>query len=339
MPDSVLVLAPFKGLTEKLYRNAVAKHFGGYDYMVAPFISGTGTDRVNISKLADVLPKTELTAPTVPQILSNDAREVIQMGKALQQHGYTHVNWNMGCPFSKIAVKKKGSGILPFPEVLDRMLEEVFRDFPLALSIKTRLGYYHPDEILKAIEVFNQYPVHFLIIHPRIGVQLYAGNVNLESFGQCLVMSNVPVAYNGDIYHKTRLGFLQDRFPAISTWMLGRGALINPFLASEIKGVEFGEDEKRRRILNFLIELEQEGSKCKTETLRFLGYLKAVWFYLVGQFENPAVSLLKIKKSITIPEYHSAVEYALNQPFAREEEVEKYYRFGVKHAGYEVSEA
>jgi tRNA-dihydrouridine synthase len=335
MPDTTLLLAPFKGLTEKLYRNAVAKHFGGYNQMFAPFVSGTGPERVNPSKLSDVLPKVEMAAPTVPQLLSSDSLEVIQIGKALQQNGYAHVNWNMGCPFSKIASKKRGCGILPFPDELDRMLEQVFKDFPIMLSIKTRLGYYHPEEIIKAIEVFNRYPIHLLIIHARIGTQLYAGEVNLEGFGQCLELSKVPVAYNGDIFHKTRLDFLQDSFPAINTWMLGRGALINPFLASEIKGVVFGEDEKRERIRNFLIEIEQEGSKSKTNTLRFLGYLKAVWFYLAGQFENPAVCLLKIKKSLTVSDYRNAVEYALNQPFASEKDVEKYFRSGVKHLGDE----
>lgn len=335
MPQPILLLAPFKGLTEKLYRNAVARHFGGYDQMFAPFISGTGPERVNPSKLSDVLPKDEMAAPTVPQLLSNDAREVVQIGNALQQNGYAHVNWNMGCPFSKIASKKKGSGILPFPDELDLMLDQVFKEFPIRLSIKTRLGYYHPEEIIKAIEVFNRYPIHLLIIHARIGTQLYAGEVNLEGFEQCLYLSKVPVAYNGDIYHKTRLDFLQNKFPSINTWMLGRGALINPFVASEIRGVVLGGDEKREQIRNFLLEIEQEGSKSKTNTLRFLGYLKAVWFYLAGQFENPAVCLLKIKKSLTVSDYRNAVEYALNQPFASEKDVEKYFRSGVKHLGEE----
>ncbi|HSV88110.1 MAG TPA: tRNA-dihydrouridine synthase family protein [Bacteroidales bacterium] len=333
MQNPTLLLAPFKGLTEKMYRNAVARHFGGYDFMYAPFISGTGRQRVNPAKLEDVMPKADMLTPTIPQLLSNDASEVILIGKALELNGYTHVNWNMGCPFTKIALKKKGCGILPFPGELDRMLERVFREFPLKLSIKTRLGYYNSDEITKAIEVFNRYPVYLLIVHARIGTQLYSGTVNLKGFENCLEMARIPVAYNGDIFTKARFEYLQDKFPGVNSWMLGRGALINPFLASEIRGTRFTESLKRKLLLEFLFELETLGIVGKPEPDRFLGYLKAVWFYLAGLFEKPEEFSLKIRKSRTLEEYRKVKMEAISQPFAADEGLERYVKLGVKHAG------
>ncbi len=333
MQQPEILFAPFKGLTDKRYRNALARHFGGYDAMYAPFISGVGQERINPSKLHDVVPLEENLAPTVPQFISTDAREIILFGKTFQQHGYDHINWNLGCPFSRIANKKRGCGMLPYPEELDRILNDVFKEFPIKLSIKTRLGYYKHGEILKVLEVLNQYPIHLLIIHARIGTQIYSGEVNLEGFKDCLSVSKNPVAYNGDIYHLARLREMQDLFPQVNTWMLGRGALINPFLAMEIRGVFISEAEKRRKLYAFHQELLEGGRRVAVNQARLLGSMKAVWYYLSGVFENGTEVFSRIKKTRTILDYEVLIENELQRPFANEAALENYFRKGVKHRG------
>ena len=335
MPQPVLFLAPFKGLTTKIYRNAVARHFGGFDAMFAPFISGTGHDKVNTSKLSDVAPKESMLAHTVPQFLSNNGREALAITKAMAQEGYNHVNWNMGCPFSRIADKKRGCGILPYPEELDRMLHWVFQEAPINISIKTRLGYYRAEESIKVMEVLNRYPIHMLIVHARIGTQLYAGEVDLDGFAYCLSHARMPVVYNGDIFHKERFAVLQSLFPDVHAWMLGRGALINPFLALEIKGISVSENEKRKLLISFLDEIEAQCLINQTNSLRLLGYLKAIWFYIGGMFEPHSEILYKIKKSQSIDEYKIIAADALALPFAGHEGIEHYFRLGVKHVGDE----
>lgn len=333
MQQPGLLFAPFKGLTDRRYRNALARHFGGFDAMYAPFISGVGQDRINPSKLIDVIPLEENLAPTVPQFISTDAREIILFGKTLQQHGYDHINWNLGCPFSRIANKKRGCGLLPYPVELDRILNEVFKDFPIKLSIKTRLGYYKPDEIFKVLEVLNHYPIDLLIIHARIGTQIYSGEVNLEGFKECLSVSKNPVAYNGDIYHVARLREMQTLFPQVNTWMVGRGALINPFLAIYIKGTNFSEEVKRQKLNAFHHELLEGGRRVAVNKARLLGSMKAVWYYLSGIFENGTEVFSKIKKTRTIEDYEVLIENELQRPFANELALENYFRKGVKHRG------
>ena len=335
MTQPTLLLAPFKGLTEIVYRNAYARYFGGFDAMYAPFIYGTGHNRVNSSKLIDVTPIKAMLSETVPQFLTSDAREAVAIAKSLAQEGYTHVNWNMGCPFSRIADKKRGCGILPFPDELDRMLQFVFQESPIALSIKTRLGYYHPDESLRVMEVLNRYPLHLLIIHARIGTQIYAGEVNLDGFAQCLSLAKMPVAYNGDIFHKDRFDNLSRRFPEVSAWMLGRGALINPFLAREIRGDVIPDSEKRDLLRKFLHELETGNTLKKSDSVRHLGYLKAVWFYLAGLFIPQVEILQRIKKTQNLSDYKRAVYETLAMPFSGSGDIERYFRFGVKHLGNE----
>lgn len=333
MEQPRLLFAPFKGLTGKLYRNAFSRHFGGIDFMYAPFISGVGQVRINPSKLTDVVPVEENLAPTVPQFISTDAREIILFGKTLQQHGYNHINWNMGCPFAHIADKKRGCGILPYPGELDRILDQVFSEFPIQLSIKTRLGYYNHEEIFRVIEVLNQYPISLLIIHARIGTQIYSGEVNLDTFSECLALSKTPIAYNGDIFHRARLIEMQRRFPMVNTWMLGRGALINPLLPLEIRGMQLSEAEKRQRLGLFLDEIFEKGLESATDQTRLLGYMKAVWFYIAGFFENPKQIFQAIKTMGSLSAYRQAAENCLEKPLSNEAGIEEYFRKGVKHLG------
>jgi tRNA-dihydrouridine synthase len=328
-----ILFAPFKGLTDRPYRNALARHFGGYDAMYAPFVSGVGQERINPSKLVDVVPFEKNLVPTVPQFISTDAREISLLGKTFEQHGYEHINWNLGCPFSRIADKKRGCGMLPYPHELDKILNEVFKEFPIRLSIKTRLGYYKPDEIFRVLEVLNQYPIHLLIIHARRGTQIYSGEVNLEGFKACLSASKHPLAYNGDIFHVARFREMQKLFPQVNTWMLGRGALINPFLPLEIRERQAGETEKRTKIAAFINEVFEESLKIARKPARQLGYMKAVWYYLSGLFENPQMTFSRIKRTNNLNDYQQIVKSTLNQAFNPNKGIEEYFRKGVKHIG------
>ncbi len=69
----------------------------------------------------------------------------------------------------------------------------------MAVSIKTRIGRDDPGEFERLMEIFNQYPVSELIIHPRTQQDYYRNKPNLEKYGQGLQMSKNPVCYNGDI--------------------------------------------------------------------------------------------------------------------------------------------
>lgn len=157
--DITLLLAPFQGITDKIYRNAFASNFGGVDKMYTPFVSGTGTSMIKPSKLKELLPVDENIISTIPQIISTNAKEILLFAQSMLNHGYDHINWNLGCPFSRLANKKRGCGILPFPDELKKLLDEFFPQLSIGFSIKTRLGYYKPDEIYKVIEVFNDYPL------------------------------------------------------------------------------------------------------------------------------------------------------------------------------------
>ena len=324
-------LAPFQGITSRDYRNAYARHFPGLDCVYTPFVSGVHPEKLNPVKFRDMLPKKDNVSETIPQLLSNEPAEIIAASKFLKDEGYSHINWNMGCPFSRLANKKRGCGILPYKDDIRKMLDLIMPEIPAKLSIKTRLGYKSHDELQGLIHIFNQYPIYEMIIHPRIGTQLYRGDVNLDGFERVLAESKIPVSYNGDIYHASRYRQLQQRFPGINSWMIGRGALINPFLAAQMKGILLTENEMRTQIMAFYDELLYVTKQRILKPTRQLGFMKAVWYYMSGLFKNGMQYFDKIKVCRNMEEFYQAAGLLLSQPFANEHEIEEHFRFKLKH--------
>jgi tRNA-dihydrouridine synthase B len=328
-----IAFAPFMGLTSSHYRKAYLSHFPGLDRIFAPFISGVHPEKANISKFSDVLPFENAEVETIPQFVSINPQEIITMSRVLAGEGYTHINWNMGCPFSRLADKKRGCGILPFPDEIRKMLDEIMPVIPLQLSIKTRLGYYEKDELPVVIEIFNDYPLKELIIHARTGVQLYTGKTHVEDFSYCRSISKIPVTYNGDIYHASRLKELQNELAGLNSWMIGRGALINPFLAAQIKGIVLDDGHKRKALRAFHNDVFLERTSTINHEKRMLGQMKAIWYYMSGVFSCGKDHFMKMKLAQDSQSYRKFVDELMDQPFATDQEIESHWKNELKHVG------
>lgn len=257
--QSTIILAPLHGYTEVAFRNALAACFDGYDEAIAPFISLSPADKINPSRLHDVIPVNNVRLPVTPQILGNDPQLFIAMANAMADMGYNRINWNMGCPKKAIAAKKRGSGLLPHPEMIDNILSIVVPNIPQRLSVKLRLGRYHPDEIFPVIEVLNQYPLEAVTIHPRIGIQQYEERADVDRFESAMHLINFPVIYNGDIFSLSDFLRISKRFPSVTSFMIGRGVFANPFLAEQMKGLPLASaEEQRNRFIHFVSVLMSE---------------------------------------------------------------------------------
>jgi len=303
---SRIYLAPFQGITGAIYRETYAKHFGSVDKMLTPFFTGI-IKQENLSKRkAFELEKTALkNIEIVPQILSKDTDEIISFGKFCQQREFSEINWNLGCPYPRVANKKRGSGMLPFPNMVEEILEKVMPEMPLKFSIKCRLGYFSAEEIFQLIPVFNKYNISELTIHARIGKQLYKGPTDLETLEKALPLIQVPLVYNGDIFSKKDFTEFQNHFPSIHKIMIGRGLLVDPFLPGIIKGkLISNQKEIARRFVN---DLFFSYRKYMMDRLQAISVMKELWGFMAFSFSNPHQVFNRLKKSKSFDEYEDAV--------------------------------
>jgi len=299
-----IILAPLHGYTEAPYRGALAKCFAGFDEAIAPFIALSPAERFNPVRLRDLKPSRNTNLTVVPQILGNDVTSFIQTALALHDMGYTRLNWNLGCPKRAIAAKQRGSGLLPHPELIDAILGKVIPSIPQQLSVKLRLGRNNREEIFPVIEVLNKFPIESVIIHPRTGVEMYSKKADFEYFATLLPLIVHPVIYNGDIFSAGDFFRLRLRFPSVRGWMVGRGALANPFLAEQMKRITMPDTtEQRDRFSRFIYQLQEfyvEGSRSKNY---LINCLKDNWGFFAFRFSNGGEIYQKLSRVQTLGKF------------------------------------
>ena len=340
-----LSLGPFQGITDAPFRNVFKRHFGGIDKFYTPFFTGIQKDHAKNLQVEEIDPKYNDVETLTPQILSTDAEEILRFAKQCKQFGYKEVNLNMGCPFPRVANKKRGCGLLPYPDMVETMLERIFEEIDINFSVKCRLGYFSPDEIEAIIPIFNKFPLSELIIHPRIGKQLYKGEADVERFKALIPYINAPLVYNGDIFSVESFGRIKgiieppscpglrakpETTPTEETtpdnliagndpqsaplngYMLGRGILANPFLAEDIRGDVWNAPERKERLHAYIIDLYEDRLRHAGGSPKVLGRMKELWSYLMQSFEDPQNVWRSIKKINALREYEEAVEEIFN---------------------------
>ena len=300
-----LSLGPFQGITDAPFRNVFKKHFGGIDKFYTPFFTGIQKDHAKNMQVEEIDPTCNDVETLMPQILSTDAEEILRFATQCKALGYREINLNMGCPFPRVANKKRGSGLLPYPEKIDAMLDRVSEQIEIGFSVKCRLGYVDPDEIYPVIEVFNKYPLSELIIHPRIGKQLYKGEADVQRFAELIPLIKAPLVYNGDIVSVESFEKIREEVQPVNEFMLGRGLLANPFLAEEIKGKK---DQTIERLHAYVVDLYEDRLRHAGGSPKVLGRMKELWSYLMYSFDEPQDIWRKIKKINTLKEYENAIE-------------------------------
>ncbi len=304
-----ITLAPLRGITDIHFREVFARNFAGFNDALAPFISPQNHSVFPDKMLKDILPQGNAGLAVTPQLLHTKAEPFLVLARRLAELGYRHINWNLGCPAPQVAKKKRGSGLLPYPDeicaLLDKIIPELER-ISCALSIKMRLGYHSVEESEKLLPLLNNYPLKEVVLHPRLGKQLYRGGVDLAGFARSVELCRHPLVYNGDIVDAEGFFRLQKRFPTVQSWMIGRGAVANPFLAEEIRGGSI--EERKERLYIYHQELVQHYAEIFSGPGHLLSRMKLIWGYMIYSFPGQEKQLKKIQKSTTVERYQQAVE-------------------------------
>ena len=309
-----LSLAPFQGITDVVYRNIFKKHFDGIDKFYTPFFTGIQKDNSKSLRAEEIDPAYNDVNIVVPQILSNNAEEIVRFAKQCKSMGYPEFNLNMGCPFPRVANKTRGCGLMADPSRTIKMLSDVFDSIDeIKFSIKCRLGYYDDKEIYNFVNIFNSLNFSEIIVHPRIGKQMYTGEAALEKFVALTPIINKPLVYNGDIFSVEKFNSVNEHINGTAKIMLGRGLLTNPFLAEDIKQISDNQRDRKTRLHNFVVDLYVERLRHAGGSPKIIGSMKELWKYMMNIFDEPQNVWRKVKKVNKLDEYEMAVESIFNK--------------------------
>ena len=312
-----LLSSPLQGFTDFRFRNAFQQYFGGIDTFYAPYIRLNGKLAIKSSYQRDLELENNTTLEVIPQVMTNDADEFLFVTKYIQSLGYKELNWNLGCPYPMVTKQGMGSGLICHPEKINHILDRVHSETDVVVSMKMRMGYESPEEILDVFPILDKYPLKNIAIHARIGKQLYTGGVDLDSFQKCIDNTKHKLYYNGDITSLKKFKEMQERFPSIDHWMIGRGLISNPFLPSMIKNDSAEFPKNSMQIFKeFHDTIYQDYDAYLSGPTPIKMKMYGFWEYFSTSFSNPQKVLKKIKKASNAKNYQQAVaEIVANKEF------------------------
>lgn len=316
-------LAPMEGITTYIYRNALYKYFGGIDTYFSPFISVHKNKKLNFKEKNDILPENNNGMILIPQVMASDIDEFLYTSSQISDMGYTHINFNFGCPSGTVTSKGKGAGALLELEKLKRFLDGVFTKTDFKISVKTRIGFYDQNEWPAILEVYSQFPIEELIIHGRVREEYYKAKSRLELVAESVadISDKIKISYNGDIATLEDFDKMNDMMPWLDACMIGRGIISNPALASKLKTKRsnvFCENaclngcianEQNNTGINiesfkaFNMELLSEYSRIMSGDKNCMLRIKELWFYMSNSFVNSSKILKMVQKSKSVRDY------------------------------------
>ncbi len=231
-PCPILALAPMQDVTDLPFW-AVTQRYGPADLYFTEYfrVHAHSTPERDILRSVDENPTGR---PVMAQLIGQDADGLVRTAVALQRHNIAGIDLNLGCPAPVVCNKAAGGGLLRRPAQIDRLLARLRDAVDGNLTVKTRLGFDAPEEFDRLLDVFAAHPIDGLSVHGRTVREKYATPIHYRWIREAVRRLECPVLANGNIV-SVDLAARTVRETGAAGLMIGRGAIRNPWLFSQIR--------------------------------------------------------------------------------------------------------
>ena len=235
----MLLLAPMDGLTDPLMRELLTS-VGGYDSTATEFVRVTqGVLPAHIfQRYSPELSnggKTSSGTPVFVQLLGGNPQLMAENAAMAVELGAPGIDINFGCPAKKVNNHDGGSVILKEPKRVYDITGAVRKAVPttIPVTVKIRLGYENKELALENALAAESAGAHWLTVHARTKVQGYKPPADWLALASLRVALRIPLIGNGEIWSLDDFKRCRE-ITGCQHFMLGRGAVANPFLANPI---------------------------------------------------------------------------------------------------------
>ncbi len=225
---TIIYSAPMAGVSDYPFRK-ILRHFSD-----CPLFS----EMISAETLMCQHPKTlkmltfQKEQNIIAQLVGANPSTMAQAAKHLEQLGVKEININMGCPVKKLIQNHSGAKLMQDYDLAQQIVSSVKNAVNAPVSVKTRLGWEHSDEIKIFAKILENAGADSLIIHARTKSQGYSGQANWEALGSLKI--KIPYIVNGDIKDNQTKDLALNQSHAIGI-MVGRALLGKPWRLKEIE--------------------------------------------------------------------------------------------------------
>jgi tRNA-dihydrouridine synthase C len=243
-----IILAPMDGLTDT-YARELLTGIGGYDLCVTEFLRVTDTLfparvfyrrfpelRTELKTTQNKISHTKSGTPVFLQLLGSDNTAMAENAAKAVQLGAKGIDLNFGCPAKTVNRRGGGASLLNYPERINQLVHCVRQAVPenIPVTAKMRLGY--DDQALahdNALAIQDG-GADWLTIHARTKKDGYRPPAYWDALAPISALLDIPVIANGEVWNVEDYFNCRERSGCDSI-MLGRGAMVTPDLALQIK--------------------------------------------------------------------------------------------------------
>lgn len=229
--NKVAALAPMAGASDRAFRE-ICTEFGA-KYVVSEMVSSKGIAYEN-EKTLELMSISKTERPCGIQIFGNDPKTMALAALVAMRHFPDFIDINMGCPAPKVNKSGGGAILMKSPKLCGEIVKSVASAVPVPVTVKIRKGW--DDSSINAAEIAKiceQNGAAAVTIHGRTREQMYKPHVDLDIIRDVKNAVSIPVIGNGDITC-ARDALNMTRKTGCDMVMVGRAALGNPFIFSEI---------------------------------------------------------------------------------------------------------
>ncbi len=310
----VLVLAPMQDVTDLAFWRIMAR-YGGADLYVTEYFrvyAGSVPER----HIAESLEQNPTGRPALAQMIGQDIPALCRTAERLQQLPVAGIDLNLGCPAPIVCRKQAGGGLLPYPEKIDTILGALRSCIDCAFTVKTRIGFNDPGEFPRLLEVFARHALDGLTVHGRTVRQMYRQPVHFEPIREAVRALPFPVIANGNILSVAGAEAAQGATGARG-FMLGRGAIRNPWLFTQIREWQTtGEVQTRptlRQLRAYIGELYEGTSPPGLSELKRVGKIKKYLNFVAQSIPGAETFPDAMRRAATERELFAACDAALDR--------------------------
>jgi tRNA-dihydrouridine synthase B len=234
------------GLTHTALRQIVFG-FGGVGLACTEMLSARRLPAEN-PDISPYLIRTGSEHPLSYQLLTTTIDELAPAIDALHRMKADAIDLNMGCPAPAVGKFGAGAALMEQPALVRLLVREARRRTELPLTAKIRLGSEPDDRNLKNFcTLLEDEGLDMISVHARLKKEPFARRPRWEGVAKIKEWLKIPVIANGGIFtiQEAENCLLISRADGL---MLGRGAVIRPWLFAEIAGFFCGYTHPERAV-------------------------------------------------------------------------------------------
>lgn len=239
-PNCFLFLAPMAGVTNSIFRRICKER--GADTLTTEFVSAEGILHRN-ARTKLYLDFTPEERPIGVQLFGSEPERLAQAAEAVAEWVKPDfIDLNVGCPANKVVCRYGGAALLRDHPTLGKVAAAVVKAVaPLPVTAKIRIGW--DENSINAIataQLLEAAGIQRLTVHGRTKMQGYSGKADWEVIRKVAQSVTIPIIGNGDI--ASAADALKARQTGVAGIMIGRAAMSNPWIFSEIKAAFQGKE-------------------------------------------------------------------------------------------------